>query len=191
MELLSIYWIDYKEGQRKFKIIDSTKKIYVETSWKITRNTAIVICKIAFNYFAFCCLQNKRESILYSDNFQKIRNFIRQDSSIDKKEIIVEISNEPITWHEKVSNQRLNGHVIAFFEEEGNIFTRVSFLGCKTYKILLWTADNEFQKEDFGCWHFFCPFDKSIHQLTSNSAAWDLAFNKNLYDSFGLFKKNN
>ena len=187
--LLKYYGITYNEKERKFVPVNpaTNKQFEVNMTCAITPNICRLIAKVAFNYFSFCALQDKNCAILYDSYFDKIKRFILGDTEIERKEIIVEISNDPITYHEKESRKRFVGHIIVFFQEDGRIFSKLTFLGGKVYKVLLGTATNDFQNNNFGCGHLFSPFDKSIHNLTQLPKENPTV--EEIKQSFGLFRR--
>ena len=187
--LLKDYGITYNEKERKFVPVNPTenKQFEVNITCTITPNICRFIAKVAFNYFSFCALQDQNHTILYDSCFDKIKKFILGDTKIERKEIITEVSNDPITYHEKESGKRFVGHIIVFFQEDGRIFSKLTFLGGKVYKVLLGTATNNFQTNNFGCGHLFFPFDKSIHNLTQLPKKNPT--DEEIKQSFGLFRR--
>lgn len=187
--LLKEYGITYNEKERKFVPVNPTenKQFEVNMTCTITPNICRFIAKVAFNYFSFCALQDKKHTILYDSCFDKIKKFILGDTEIERKEIITEVSNDPITYHEKESGNRFVGHIIVFFQENGDIFSKITFLGGKVYKVLLGKAQNDFMNENFGCGHLFSPFDKSIHNLTQQPK--ENPTKEEIKQSFGLFRR--
>lgn len=187
--LLKDYGITYNEKERKFIPVNPTgnKQFEVNMTCTITPNICRLIAKVAFNYFSFCALQDQNRVILYGSFFDKIKRFILGDTKIERNEIITEASNDPITYHEKESEKRFLGHIIVFFQEDGRIFSKLTFLGGKVYKVLLGIATNDFQNNNFGCGHLFFPFDKSIHNLTQLPK--ENPTNEEIKQSFGLFRR--
>ena len=187
IKLLKAYGINYKERERKFNPLNK-KNVEIDMTWTITPNTCRFLAKIAFNYLIYCAIEEKKVDILYGKNFDKIKTFILGTRTVERKEIIVEISDDPITYHEKESGFRHVGHTIVFFQENGFIYSKITLLGRQVYKILLGEAvPTEFFKESFGCGHLFNPFDNSIHPLTQslNTTHSKSALKK----SFGLYKR--
>ena len=187
--LLKDCGISYKEKERKFAPVNpkGNKQFEVNMTCTITPNICRFIAKVAFNYFTFCALRNKNPAALYESHFDKIKQFILGGTKIERKEIITEVSNNPITYHEKESGKRFVGHIIVFFQEDGYIFSKLTFLGGKVYKVLLGTATNDFQNNNFGCGHLFSPFDKSIHNLTQLPKENPTV--EEIKQSFGLFRR--
>lgn len=189
ISLLKEYGITYNEKERKFVPVNpaENKQFEVNMTCTITPNICRFIAKVAFNYFSFCALQDQNHAILYDSCFDKIKKFILGDTEIERKEIITEVSNDPITYHEKESGKRFVGHIIVFFQEDGRIFSKLTFLGGKVYKIFLGTATHDFQNNNFGCGHLFFPFDKSIHNLTQLPK--ENPTDEEIKQSFGLFRR--
>ncbi|MEI7477395.1 MAG: hypothetical protein WCJ81_02470 [bacterium] len=96
---------------------------------QISTDICRVIAKIAFNYFAYCCIQENQENILYESEFEKIKGFILNHNNTNKEEIVPLRSTDPITWHEKVSGRRFNSYIIVFYQENGIICAKITFLG--------------------------------------------------------------
>ena len=188
--LLKDYGITYKENERKFEQVNPTENTQFEVNMNctITPNTCRFIAKVAFNYFLFCALQDQKHRVLYGHRFDKIKQFILGNTNIKREEIIVEKSNDPITYHEKESGKRFIGHIVVFFQENGYIFSKITFLGGKVYKVLLGKAQNDFMNENFGCGHLFSFFDKSIHNLTQQPK--ENPTKEEIKQSFGLFRRN-
>ena len=187
--LLGAYGVAYNERERKYAPMpqDDGKQFEVKMQCTITRNVCRFVAKVAFNYFAYCALQDKEQSVLYQSAFDRIRKFVLGDETFQMKEIIVETSNDPITWHEKESGNRFVGHTIVFYQENGLVFSKLTFFGGKVYKVLLGNAMNNFLDNNFGCGHLFFPFDHSIHNLTQRPK--EKPSEDEIKKSFGLFRR--
>ena len=92
--------------------------------------------------------------MLFENSFYKIKSFIINKDNIKREEIIVSHNEDVIMLNEKINQTRYPGHIIVFFIENGCIFAKITFLGCKIYKVYLGEAPHEFQYENFGCGHF-------------------------------------
>ena len=187
--LLQTYGIQYKERERKFLPVKQKEgqQFIVNMNYTVTQNICRFITKVAFNYFVYCALQSGRESVLLEPRFDNVKKFIMGDEKIDKGEIVVEVSDDPITYHEKESKLRFAAHTIVFFQEGGSLFSKITFLGGKVYKILLGESREDFLHDNFGCGHLFFPFDGSINNLTQLPK--DNPTDDELKQSFGLFRR--
>jgi len=189
INLLDDYSVKYNEKSRKFSPIDKSKEIGFEVSMQCTITDEICrfISKVAFNYFSYCALQGCQREVLYNSSFDLIKKFILGDKNIDKKNVVVEVSDEPILWDEKQNKKRYIGHIIIFYQEDNRIYSRLTFFAGKIYKVLIGQMPMNFTDNNFGCGHLFYPFDKSIHNLTQQPK--DNPSEKELRTSFELFKR--
>ncbi|MFA6043106.1 MAG: hypothetical protein WC786_05455 [Patescibacteria group bacterium] len=187
--LLGDFGVTYRERERKFAPVgvNPDAQFEVQMQVTITPNICRLIAKVAFNYFVCCALQEGRQAILYDTRFDRIKRFILGDTAIQRKDVIVEVSDEPITIHEKESGRRYVGHTIVFYQENNLQYARVSFFGGKVYKVLLGQALPEFLNPHFGCGHLFYPFNQTIHNLAQHFKANPTA--EELRQSFGLFRR--
>ena len=186
--LLKDYGITYNERERRYIPLNPTAERQFEVSMTctITPNICRLIAKVAFNYFAFCALQDQRHSTLYESRFNEIKQFILGDQKIAMRNVIVEVSNKPITYHEESGN-RFIGHTIVFFQEDGYIFSKLTFVGGNVYKVRLGATTYDFLDNNFGCGHLFLPFDQSIHNLTQQPK--ENPTEEEIKRSFGLFRR--
>lgn len=187
--LLGVYGVTYNERERMFAPVsqESSGQFEVKMQCTITRNICRFIAKVTFNYIAFCALQDRQKSMLYQGRFDNMRKFILGDNGIPMKDIIVEVSNDPIIYDEKESEHRFVGHSIVFYQEDGMIYSRLSFFGAKIYKVLLGEATAEFLDNNFGCGHLFDPIEHSIHNLTQRPKAHSTE--EEIKQSFGLYRR--
>ncbi len=187
--LIREYGITYNENQRKFTEAprDPNVRFEVGMEGKITPNACRLIAKVAFNYFSFGSLQDKMQGVLYQQRFDQIKKFVLGKNNIIREEVIVEVSDDPITIHDKLSGNRFPGHTIVFFEEGGKIFSRLTFFGGKVYKVLLGECPDELLNSNFGCGHLFNPFDHSIHNLTQQPKI--NPSEEEVKQSFGLYRR--
>jgi hypothetical protein len=189
IKLLNEYGVTYRERERKFAPIktDSNSQYELKMQCTVTLNICRFIAKVAFNYFGLCALQEKLQTILYNPRFDQIRHFILGDMIVRREDVVAEMSDDPITYHEKESGHRFVGHIIVFYQEDGMIYSRLSFFGAKVYKVLLGEAPTEFLDDNFGCGHLFFPFDRSIHNLTQQPKMNPTE--TEIKRSFGLFRR--
>lgn len=189
--LLKDYGIAYNERERKFVPVNPVNNQQFEVNMRctITPDICRFIAKVSFNYFAYCALQEKRQTLLYESRFNKIKQFILGDNNVKREDIIVEVSDEPVTYHEKESGNRFIGHIIVFWQENGYLYSKITFLGNKIYKISLGEARDDLLNENFGCGHLFIPFDNSIHNLTQLPK--ENPTKEEIKQSFGLFRRLN
>lgn len=188
INLVHAYGVTYNEKERKYAPMpqEGGKQFEVKMQCTITRNICRFVAKVAFNYFTYCALQDRKQSLLYQQNFDRVKKFILGDGEIPMKDII-ETSTDQITWHEKESGNRFPGYIIVFYQENGFVFSRLSFLGGKIYKVLLGRTPEEFFHNNFGCGHLFFPFDQSIHNLTQRPV--ENPTEQEIRKSFGLFRR--
>lgn len=190
IEILKKYDVKYNEKKRNFTPHSKNQgKFEVSMSGTVTLNICRFVAKVAFNYFCYCALQESRKSLLYEKHFVNIKKFILKKDEGIKQSDIIEISDDPITYHEKEMGKRFIGHIIVFFQEHGNIYSRITFLGHRVYKVFLGNTPNELVSADFGCGHLFDPFHHSIHNLTQQPKL--NPSEKEIKQSFGLFRRIN
>jgi hypothetical protein len=188
IEFLKDYNVQYNEKHREFTPIDQTSVSQFETHFEcsVTINIRRLIAKVAFNYFAFCALQNGHKTLLYEPRFNRIKQFIIGDET-DGNDVVISMSNEPIMGEEKLSGNRFVGHNIVFYGEDSRVRSRLSFLGGKVYTVDLGEGLPEFNDPNFGCGHLFYPFDHAIHNLTQQLK--DNPTEEEIKESFGLFRR--
>jgi len=189
IQILNEYWVKYNEKKKtysKFKALGPDINVHMEC--QISTDICRVIAKIAFNYFAYCCIQENQENILYESEFEKIKGFILNHNNTNKEEIVPLRSTDPITWHEKVSGRRFNSYIIVFYQENGIICAKITFLGWFVYTVILGKAKKDFLVNNFGCGHVFDPFSRSIHNLTGTPR--NNPTKEEIKTSFGLYKRH-
>ncbi len=158
--------VNYQERERKYApMYNMGDRFEVAMECLISPAICRFVAKVAFNYFAFCALVDLRTEILFELSFDKIKRFVLGDATVTREEVVVQVSDDPITYHEKESGKRIIGHLVVLFEENGNIYSKVTFWGNKVYKVLLGKLPSGLQSQNFGCGHMFYPFDKTIHNL--------------------------
>lgn len=188
MDLVRELGIDYKPGTEKQMpfVGDGSDKVQANVSIDITlgSDTARVLAKIAFNYFAYCAISSGEESILYHPNFSKIKSYILGEIELPIKDIIVnKPSYHPLTFDEASRNSRLVGHMITLTNKNGKLISQVTFGGRLVYEILLGDMPLEISKPNFGNGHMFDPFQKIIVGMTQNPEKWG----SDIPISFSLF----
>jgi hypothetical protein len=191
ISLLKDYGVNYKEKERydePFKDGKDKFELNEDYSCAINHTTGRVLVKIALNYFAYCCMQDSMEDILFLKNFDQIREYAFAGKG-NMKDFIVSINEEPITYEEKQSGKRFISHIINFVEEDGFIVLRMTFFGCQAiYKIILGKIPNSITTPDFGCGHFFNPFSKEIINIINKPTPVNLTDN-DVRLTFGLQKR--
>ncbi len=175
LELVRELGIDYKPGLKKTIpfIGDGTDKrrAVVEGEITIGFDTARIVAKIAFNYFAYCAVQSGVPDALYHDNFSPIKDYILGKTELPMKEVIIEKpAYAPVLFEEHTHKIRLVGHIVTLANENGNAVAVVSFAGRMVYKILLGKLPDELNRQDFGNGHIFNIRQKEIGGLTQNPA---------------------
>lgn len=175
IELVRELGIDYKPGPKKSIpfVGDGTDKqrVVVEGDITIGFDTARVVAKIAFNYFAYCAVQSGVSDALYHDNFSRIKDYILGKNELPIKEVIIETPTyAPVLFEEHSHKVRLVGHIVTLSNENGNVVAVISFAGRMVYKILLGKLPDELSRQDFGNGHIFNIRQKEIGGLTQNPA---------------------
>jgi len=189
IRLLKIFGVNYKEKKTKDKFFEVGKKFKIKEDYncKINIDVGRVLAKIAFNYFAYCAIQEKATVFLYRPEFNYIREFIRNGIGTLKK-IIPSISEEPLLLEELKEKKRFIIHFITFREENGIIVARATFFGLPAvYKIILGKIPSELRQEKFGCGHTFNPFNHQIYNLSQKECRKLTKEQTRL--SFGFFKR--
>ena len=132
-------------------------------------DSARIIAKIAFNYFAYCAIELGEQDILYHKNFSKIKSYILGEVELPIKEVIIETPTySPILFEEQSGGVRFVAHIITLQNENNNLVARISFIGSLVYKVLLGKMPDEINRTDFGNGHAFDPRYKEIYGLTQN-----------------------
>ncbi len=171
-------------------LFQAGEKIFLEEDYHCTVNKDIgrVLAKIAFNYLAYCALQDKKIHILYTKQFDTIRRFIHSGEG-DMKNVIVSPNEEPILLEERTDKKRVIAHLINFLPEDGKIVLRVTFFGqVAVYKIIIGDIPEELSDEHFGCAHIFDPFALSIMNM-SQRTLYTKRTAEEIKLTFGLFKR--
>lgn len=189
--LLHSFDVKYEEKQTKSRFLQPGEefKLREDYNCKITKNIGRVIAKIAFNYFAYCAIQDGLKHILYKSEFDKIRNFVYSGKGSELKEIIPSIKEKPILLEERIKKKRLIAHLITFLKEQEQIVVRMTFFGLPPiYKIILGRAPKALDHDQFGCGHAFNPFTGRIYNLSQRQPPKNPTGNE-VRLSFGLFKR--
>ncbi|MEX0909751.1 MAG: hypothetical protein WDZ75_00475 [Candidatus Paceibacterota bacterium] len=190
IKLLHSYGVKYKEKKSHYKQFKPGDKILVEENYenKITVDMVRVLAKIAFNYFAYCAIQDEQENVLFFSNFERIRTFIHSGTGATTKDIIPSISEDPILKEEIDEGKRLIAHFINFLPDNGRVVVRMTFYGLPVvYKVDLGDIPDVLNTNNFGCGHAFNPFKGEILNL-SQIPVTDPEDDR-LRLSFGLFKR--
>ena len=91
IDLLKELGIDYKQGKEKFTPVDNMnkeKRFVIDINGTVEANAGRVVAKVAFNYFAFCAIKERRPYILYDPKLAKIKDYILGKIEPPIKEII-------------------------------------------------------------------------------------------------------
>ncbi len=190
IKLLHSYGIKYKEKKSHHKQFKPGDKIFIEEHYEntITIDMARILAKIAFNYFAYCAIQDGREDILFSPNFERTRTFIYNGTGANVKDIVPSISEDPILKEEIDEGKRLLAHFVNFLPDNSRVVIRMTFYGLPTvYKIDLGDLPQELNTNNFGCGHAFNPFTHKIINLTQ--AQPKTLTKESIKLSFGLTKR--
>ncbi len=190
MDLVRELGVDYKPGTEKTVPFvgdgSDEKRADVSVNSTIGFDSARIIAKITFNYFAYCAIESGMENILHHKNFSKIKSYILGETEWPMRGVIVERPTyDPILLEEKNGGVRFIVHIITIQNEGGNLLAKVSFAGRLVYKVLLGKMPDEINRDDFGNGHAFDPRHKEIHGLTQNPAKRGLRDPKN----FTLFSR--
>lgn len=177
MDLVRELGIDYKPGTEKQMpfVGDGSDKVQANVSINITfgSDSARVLAKIAFNYFAYCAITSNKEDVLYHPNFSKIKSYILGQIELPIKDIVVnKPSYSPLTFDEAKHNGRLVGHMVTLTNKNGKLVSQVKFGGRLVYEILLGDMPPEIVEPNFGNGHMFDPFQKKIFGMTQNPEKW-------------------
>jgi hypothetical protein len=175
IELVRELGVPYKPGIQKSmpfgEPAETPRRAEFSMDGTIDSDTARILAKIAFNYFAYCAIHSGNSTVLDNPNFSRIKSYVLGDVDLPLKDVIVEKpSYEGILGEEKADRVRLIGHLVTFNNENGRIISRISLLGRLTYTISLGKTPEEINREDLGNGHVFDPINKKIHGLTRNPA---------------------
>lgn len=188
IEILRSLGVPYKEKETRYRPFEKGERFMLDEDMEITidHNIGRILSKIAFNYFAYCALQDGAQHLLYNPGFDNIRNFILTGHG-DMKSIIVSIAEEPILLEERQNGKRLLAHIINVLPEDGQIVARMTFFGLPAiYKIIIGPLLSDFARPHFGGGHVFDPFSGRILQLSQARPTKGLSEAKL---GFGLFQR--
>jgi len=161
-KILANFGVPYKEKTRKSFSKQFKRKDKLKFEWEISESTKFsspqtrIFAKTALNFFAYNALQSNSISSLYSNNFQKLREFVLNGVGNDKTEICSPLKQSVIR-EDQNSKGYYFGHTLTFSLENGYIVSTVSFFGLRTFKIVLGKFPFHIQTSRFGGGHFFCP----------------------------------
>ncbi len=161
----------YNEGSRQENFDERKQEdrvFEIKSEVTLGLETGRVIAKVAFNYFAYCAIQDGRADILMHQNFSKIKSYILGKHDIPIKEVITNLNKSPLLNEESVAGKRLFAHVILFSQEKDEIIAKLSFFGKMVYTINLGKIPCDLVHDNFGSGHFFDVGRKTIFQLTQN-----------------------
>lgn len=188
--LLKDYGVTYNEKERHHMPFEEGEKYELTEDYSCTVNHDIgrVLAKIAMNYFAYCCMQEGQESLLFLPNFDPIRNYIFKGEG-KMRDFIVSVNEDPITYEENQSKKRIVSHVINFVEEKGIVVSKMTFFGCPAiYKIILGKMPDGISTESFGCAHLFDPFSKRVINMANKPTPVELT-PEQIRTTFGIQKR--
>lgn len=177
-----------------FVLSDVGKALEFRRNKLISYDIGRVISKIAFNYFAYCVIEDGRRELLFHPYFNEIKRYI-----LGITPIINFVSTIP---HMKVQDKNLNnagnndkvgllGYTICFNREFDMmrdcdlIIAQVSLLGFGNCRIPIGRIPNELRKRGFGSAHLFNPYNKKYFTLSKNNTG--TAINKNKFGLFNAF----
>lgn len=190
--LLSDYGVSYDQNNHKRHAVsfeeDTKYELTEDCAAMVNHEIGRVLAKIAMNYFAYCCIQDKKESLLFLPNFDPIRNYIIKGDG-KMKDFIVSVNEDPITYEENQSRKRIVAHIINFVEENGMVVARMTFFGLSAiYKIILGKMPDGIPAKNFGCGHLFYPFSKNIINMANKPTPEELT-PEHIRATFGIQKR--
>lgn len=185
--LLKEYGVNYKEKQRKYIPAEKIKNKPIDVNWecKIDKDLMRVIAKIAFNYFAYCSIQEGSyyQNLPMGKNFDQIRNFIIKGTG-DWKDIVRISKSKSILNIEGNGDKRVIAHTILFTNNNGVIIAKVSLFGIRVYEVTIGKYPFQMVTNNFGCGHTFDTFNKVAFSISPNKNA----IKKPSDNCYGLFK---
>ena len=107
---------------------------------------------------------------MFGEDFKKIIDFINGDESIETKDIIVSLNQDVIFDEDRKTGKRVQTHQVVFYGQNDNIISEITLLGGNVYRLVLGKIPKEWSNANFGCGHFFNPFNKKISRMTQNEA---------------------
>lgn len=147
-----------------------------------------VLCKVAFNYFAYCALKCGRQDILYRTEFDALRRFLWLGEG-RLQDHITSFREQPILFKDRESEQDTLAHFVTFREVDGQVMSQLSFFASGfVYRIVLGALPPELAVAHFGCGHAFDPFGGAIFKLGQAAPTAD-EVNKPVHRTFGLFNR--
>jgi len=164
-ELLQKYDIEYTESYKTEYFEDETRGTRWSFEFNAKRDDKILrlIAKIAFNYFSYCARESHVAEILYSQNFDKLRGYIRDGTNI-KNEQIVQIGDISILDNENDLKKKTIQHVLTFKQENETIISELNLFGLFTYRVAIGKYPFRLMTDNlrFGCATVFDPFSKRV-----------------------------
>lgn len=179
--VLKEYEINYLEKEAiPLPFQDKPEELQFEFEYTIDDITRRFLARIAFNYLCYCAFKSGNGEIIYSQDFDQIRSFVRYGEGN------LPFSNKLGVGTDTIDNKiESKKHFVGFRREEDNIVGRVTFFGITTYEMIISKIPKSLVKNNFGCCTFFDPINKVIeHDIVTPLGK---IRNEN---KFGLYNRN-
>ncbi len=185
--ILKDYGIEYTEKSRGIAGEETPEAVEVIEDYQgvVDKEICRVLAKIVFNYFTYCAKEQGMADLVFSPNFDPIRNFILNGAGYS--DTFVHMPERRILGQEVGTNRYVFGHTVCFGEDEaGKVYCHLVLFSFRPYTISLGILPQEIKNQLFGCGHVFDPVTKRIENIAQNTQprmpdALDL--------SFGLYKR--
>lgn len=92
-----------------------------------------LICKISFNYFAYCAIESGFDDLLYEDYFEKIRSFVLTGTG----NVNLEVKNHGLNVVGYENRNNIPFHFIRISAKGNRIYSNLSLFGHFRYIVEL------------------------------------------------------
>lgn len=153
--------VNYKENENENLELNEDGGIECEFSGTIDRDIERFICKLAFNYFAYCAINSGLTEVIYENTFNEIRDFVIKDEG--RKLVIVKNNGLSAKGYE--DRDRIPFHFIGLKAHQGKIMAEVSIFGHLKYVVEVGKYPFKTgNANSFGLGHIFNVLNKSFHR---------------------------
>ncbi len=125
--------INYQQSNQELLELNSDGVFDCEFEGRLDQNIMRIIAKIAFNYFAFCTIKSGLGEILYHEDYESIRDFIRSRSESNP----VTVTNHGVAMKGHEDRPHIPFHIVRVFESNNRILAEMSLVGHLRYIVNL------------------------------------------------------
>ncbi len=115
-QLLKEYKVEYKyDDYIELGSSKGDQTFGMKISGELDEDMRRVICKIGFNFFSYCAIQDRLEDLSYHTNFKRFREFIRNGST--KIDFLM---REGVNLENEFRNPQLKSHLLIFYRNSSD-----------------------------------------------------------------------